>query len=44
MQKRSDVKNFILTTQDDWGFLMRAYEPDIEAFKSYQLPEIKPVQ
>ncbi|CAE6939999.1 hypothetical protein ACOMICROBIO_FLGHMIGD_03995 [Vibrio sp. B1FLJ16] len=43
-KKRSDVKNFILTTQDDWGFLMRAYDPDIEAFKSYQLPEIKPVQ
>jgi len=37
------VKNFILVTEDDWGFLMRAYEPDVEAFRAYQVPEIKPV-
>ncbi|MDH3344141.1 MAG: DUF1254 domain-containing protein, partial [Desulfobacteraceae bacterium] len=38
-----DIKNFILTTEDNWGFLMRAYEPDVEAFKAYKAPEIKPV-
>ena len=38
-----DVKNFILTTEDDWGFLMRAYEPEVEAFRAYDLPEIKPI-
>ncbi len=40
---RKDVKNFILTTEDNWGFLMRAYEPDVEAFRAYKIPEIKPV-
>ncbi len=38
-----DVKNFILTTEDDWGFLMRAYEPDVAAFYQYKIPEIVPV-
>ncbi len=42
-QHRKDVKNFILTTEDSWGFLMRAYEPDVEAFKAYEIPDIKPV-
>ena len=37
------IKNFILTTEDSWGFLMRAYEPDVEAFKTYKAPEITPV-
>jgi hypothetical protein len=41
---RKDVKNFILTTEDNWGFLMRAYEPDVKAFKAYKVPEIKPVR
>ena len=41
---RKDVKNFILTTEDDWGFLMRAYEPDVEAFKAYKIPEINTVE
>ena len=42
-QHRKDVKNFILTTEDNWGFLMRAYEPDVKAFEAYEIPEIKPV-
>ena len=37
------MKNFILTTEDNWGFLMRAYEPDVEAFKAYQVSALKPV-
>ncbi len=37
---RTDVKNFILTTEDNWGFLMRAYEPDAEAFKKYKMPAL----
>ncbi|MEP4076329.1 DUF1214 domain-containing protein [Haloferula sp.] len=40
---REGVKNFILTTEDNWGFLMRAYEPDVKAFEAYDIPEIKPV-
>lgn len=41
--KGQSIKNFILTTEDNWGFLMRAYGADVEAFKAYQIPEIKPV-
>jgi len=40
----ADVKNFILTTEDNWGFLMRAYEADVEAFKAYKIPAIKEVK
>lgn len=38
-----EIKNFILTTESDWGFLMRAYEADVESFKKYKLPEINTV-
>jgi hypothetical protein len=38
-----EIKNFILTTEDNWTFLMRAYEPDVEAFYEYKMPEIQPV-
>ena len=38
-----DIKNFILATEDNWAFLMRAYEPDVAAFYEYQIPEIVPV-
>jgi len=37
------VKNFILTTEDNWSFLMRAYEPDVAAFSDYEMPQIIPV-
>lgn len=36
----SNIKNFILTTEDDWGFLIRAYEPDIAALERYKIPEL----
>ena len=38
-----DIKNFILVTDDHWSFLMRAYEPDVEAFYEYKMPEIVPI-
>lgn len=40
----ADVSNFILTTEDDWGFLMRAYEPNVKAFRAYRIPEIEVVK
>jgi len=42
--QKADIKNFILITEDNWGFLMRAYEPDVEAFMKYEIPEIKPTE
>jgi hypothetical protein len=26
---------------DGWNFLMRAYKADVEAFKKYEMPEVK---
>lgn len=40
---RWGVKNFILVAEDNRGFLMRAYDPDLETFKACQVPEVKPV-
>jgi len=42
-KSRKEVKNFIRTTEDDWGFLMRAYEPDVGAFEAYMIPEARAV-
>lgn len=42
--QKAEVKNFILTTEDNWGFLIRAYEPDVEAFMKYKIPEIEPIE
>lgn len=39
-----NAPNFIYTPEDDWSFLMRAYKPDVEAFKTYKMPEIKAVK
>lgn len=36
----SNIKNFILTTENNWGFLMRAYEANVGQFKQYQVPEL----
>ncbi|MEZ9071057.1 DUF1254 domain-containing protein [Vibrio splendidus] len=36
------IKNFALVTEDNWGFLMRAYGADVQAFKQYNMPEIEP--
>ncbi|GEA51485.1 hypothetical protein VIN01S_22890 [Vibrio inusitatus NBRC 102082] len=35
-----DIKNFALITEDNWGFLMRAYGANVEQFKSYQMPKV----
>jgi hypothetical protein len=26
--------------KDGWNFLMRAYKPNVEAFKKYELPKV----
>ena len=36
--------NFLYTPTDGWSFLMRAYRPDVEKFRGYELPEIVPVE
>jgi hypothetical protein len=41
---RDLAPNFLYTPEDGWSFLMRAYRPDVEAFRAYQLPEIKPAK
>ncbi len=33
--------NFAYTPVDGWSFLMRAYRPDVEAFKIYKMPALK---
>ncbi|MEM1363119.1 MAG: hypothetical protein AAGF94_15625 [Pseudomonadota bacterium] len=38
---RKLLPNFAATPEDGWSFLMRAYQPDVEAFQAYELPEIK---
>lgn len=32
-----------LDVSDNWNFLMRAYKPDVEAFKNYKMPKVEPV-
>jgi hypothetical protein len=36
--------NFAYTPEDNWGFLMRVYLPDVEGMYKYVMPEIKPVK
>ena len=38
-----DVANR-LDIVDGWNFLMRAYKPDVEAFKKYKMPEVEEVE
>nr|WP_272213516.1 DUF1254 domain-containing protein [Marinicella sp. W31]MDC2879475.1 DUF1254 domain-containing protein [Marinicella sp. W31] len=38
---RKLAPNYIATPQDDWSFLLRAYRPNVEAFKSYRMPDVK---
>lgn len=38
-----DVPNH-LDVSDDWSFLLRAYKPDVEAFKNYQMPDVERVE
>lgn len=37
---RDKAPNFAYTPHDGWSLLLRAYRPDVEAFKAYQMPEI----
>ncbi len=39
-QQCGNVKNR-LNTVDNWNLLLRAYKPDVQAFKNYQIPEVK---
>lgn len=41
---RSLAPNFIYTPKDGWSMLLRAYRPDVDAFKAYQMPEITAVE
>ncbi len=41
---RDLAPNFAKTTKDGWSLLLRAYRPDVEAFKAYAMPEILPVK
>ena len=41
---RDLARNFLYTPEDGWSFLMRAYRPDVEAFRAYKLPAIKPAK
>ena len=40
---RVEGQNYLYTPADNWSFLMRAYRPDVKAFKTYEVPEIMPV-
>jgi len=33
--------NFAYTPEDGWSLLLRAYRPEVEAFRSYKMPEIR---
>ena len=41
---KSLAPNFAYTPKDGWSFLLRAYRPDVKAFRAYQMPDIKPVE
>ncbi len=44
MDCRVKGQNFLYTPDDNWSFLMRAYKPDVEKFKTYSMPEIKEIK
>lgn len=37
---RDLAPNYAATPEDGWSFLLRAYRPDVEAFKAYKMPSI----
>ena len=37
---RTLAPNYAATPEDGWSFLMRAYRPQVEAFRRYNMPEI----
>ena len=39
---RGLAPNYAYTPEDGWSLLLRAYRPDVEAFRRYQMPEITP--
>jgi hypothetical protein len=36
--------NYVATPENGWSYLLRAYRPDVEAFKAYKLPVITKVE
>jgi hypothetical protein len=38
---RSLAPNFLSTPEDGWSFLIRAYRPDVPAFRAYKVPQIE---
>lgn len=38
---KDKAPNFLYTPEDGWSFLLRAYKPDVEAFRHYSVPEIE---
>jgi hypothetical protein len=36
--------NYTATPKDGWSFLLRAYRPDVEAFRHYKMPAITEVK
>lgn len=32
--------NYAATPENGWSFLLRAYRPDVAAFKAYKVPEV----
>lgn len=40
---RELAPNYANTPKDGWSLLLRAYRPDVEAFKAYDMPDIVPV-
>jgi hypothetical protein len=43
-QCRKLAPNYAATPEDGWSFLLRAYRPDVEAFKRYKIPAITEVK
>jgi len=41
---RSLAPNYAYTPEDGWNLLIRAYSPDVEASRAYQMPEILPAK
>ena len=41
---RELAPNYANTPDDGWNLLLRAYQPDVQAFKAYEMPEILPVE
>ncbi len=41
---RELAPNYANTPKDGWNLLLRAYRPDVAAFKAYRMPDILPVE